>query len=62
MLNVFQAKLLTMQIPLPPLKVQERFGHVVWRVHALRQRLTEALLKAESLSTSIMAAAFTSRV
>lgn len=58
MLNVSQAKLLRMDLPLPPLELQLRFGALVWKTIELRQRVQEAAAQADRLLESVVRSAF----
>jgi type I restriction enzyme, S subunit len=58
MLNVSQEKVMRLQLPVPPLALQRKFGAVVWKVFELRQHILAAIENTERLGTSLRQQAF----
>mgnify|MGYP003585886577 CR=1 FL=1 len=61
MLNISQAKVLDMEMPMPPLNLQKQFADSVWRNYSIRNKLEAASQESITLFNSLLQSAFKSR-
>jgi len=58
MLNISQAKVRGIEMPLPPMKLQKQFAAVVWRNYNIRSKLEVAFQSSNNLFNSLLQRAF----
>ena len=58
MLNISQKKLLEMDAPIPPLRLQVEFAKVIWKIFHVRQQYELAALECDNVFNSLLQCAF----
>jgi type I restriction enzyme S subunit len=58
MLNISQAKVRGINMPVPPIKLQKQFSDCVWRSYNIRNKLEAASQSTDTLFNSLMKLAF----
>lgn len=58
MLNISQAKVRSIEMPVPPLKLQKQFAEFVWRNYSIRNKLESSFQCSDTLFNSLLQRAF----
>jgi restriction endonuclease S subunit len=58
MLNISQAKVRSVKMPVPPMKLQQQFASFVWRNYYIRNKLEAASQGSNTLFSSLLQHAF----